>query len=47
MGLLLTQRNKGCIERCAYIECFVDGEELKTIIYDKNGNVVLENTTKR
>lgn len=47
MVLNLTQRNKGSIEKCATIECFADGDELKTIIYDKNGNAVLENITKR
>jgi len=47
MKLHLTQRNEGSIERCASIECFADGEELKTIIYDKEGNVLLENITKR
>ena len=47
MRLLLTQRNEGCIETCASIECFADGDSLKTTIYDKNGNAVLENITKR
>lgn len=47
MCLLLTQRNEGSIERCASIECFVDGENLKTVICNKEGNVVFENTTKR
>jgi hypothetical protein len=47
MCLLLTQRNEGSIERCASIECFADGENLKTVICDKEGNVVLENITKR
>ena len=47
MRLHLTQRNEGCIETCATIECFADGEILKTVIYDKEGNVVLENITKR
>ena len=47
MVLHLTQRNEGSIEECACIECFADGDALKTIIYDKNGNAVLENITKR
>ena len=47
MVLHLTQRNDGCIEKCATIECFVDGNVLKTIIYDRQGNVVLENITER
>lgn len=47
MVLNLTQRNDNSIEKCASIECFADGDELKTIIYDKAGNVVLENITKR
>lgn len=47
MCLSLTQRNEGSIETCASIECFVEGESLKTIIYDKESNVVLENITKR
>jgi hypothetical protein len=47
MCLLLTQRDEGSIETCASIECFVDGEILKTVIYDREGNVVLENITKR
>lgn len=47
MQLILTQRNEGSIEKCASIECVADGDVLKTIIYDKNGNAVLENTTKR
>ena len=47
MVLNLTQRNKGSIEKCATIECFADGDELKTIIYDRNGNAILENITKR
>ena len=47
MVLNLTQRNEGSIEKCASIECVADGDELKTIIYDKNGNAVLENITKR
>lgn len=47
MELLLTQRNEGSIEKCASIKCFADGEDLKTIIYDKEGNVLLENITKR
>lgn len=47
MVLNLTQRNNGSIEKCATIECFAEGDALKTIIYDKNGNAVLENVTKR
>jgi len=47
MVLHLTQRNNGSIEKCATIECFVDGNVLKTIIYDRQGNVVLENITER
>ena len=47
MYLILTQRNEGCIERCASIECFADGDELKTIIYDKEGTAIFENVTKR
>lgn len=47
MVLILTQRNNGSIENCASVECFEDGNILKTIIYDKNGNVVLENITDR
>ena len=47
MQLILTQRNEGCIEKCATIECLADGDVLKTIIYDKNGNAVFENITKR
>ena len=47
MVLCLTQRNEGSIEKCAIIECFADGDGLKTVIYDKQGNVVLENVTKR
>lgn len=40
MVLTLTQRNEGCIEKCASIECFAEGYELKTIIYDKDGNAI-------
>ena len=47
MTLELTQRNKGSIDKCATIECFVDAEVLKTIIYDKNGNAIFENITTR
>lgn len=47
MILVLTQRNAGSIEECASIECFADGNDLKTIIYDKNGNPVFENITNR
>lgn len=47
MRLVLTQRNEGCIDKCATIECYADGNELKTIIFDKEGNVVLENITER
>jgi len=47
MVLTLTQRNNGSIENCASIECFADGDNLKTIIYDKAGNVVFENITDR
>lgn len=47
MVLHLTQRNEGWIEKCATIECFADGDALKTIIYDKQVNIVLENSTKR
>ena len=47
MHLELTQRNEGCIEKCTTIECVADGDALKTIIYDKNGNVIFENSTKR
>ena len=47
MVLILTQRNNNSIEECASIECFADGDILKTVIYDKNKNIVLENKTKR
>lgn len=47
MILHLTQRNNGSIEKCATIECYVDVDVLKTIIYDKNGDAVFENITKR
>ena len=47
MILNLTQRNNGCIEKCASIECVADGDELKTIIYDKDGKAIFENVTKR
>ena len=47
MNLIITQRNEGRIECCASIECFSDCETLKTVIYDKDGNVVFENITKR
>lgn len=47
MRLVLTQRNEGSIDECACIECFADGDALKTIIYDKQGKVVFENITKR
>lgn len=47
MQMLLTQRNNGNIEKCASIECVVDGDVLKTIICDKNGTIVLENITNR
>lgn len=47
MVLILTQRNNNSIEECASIECYADGDILKTVIYDKAGNVVLENITKR
>lgn len=47
MVLNLTQRNKGIIDKCATIECYAERDVLKTIIYDKNGNVVLENITTR
>jgi len=47
MRLHLTQRNEGRIETCATVECFAEGDALKTVIYDKNGNAVLENITKR
>lgn len=32
MELVLTQRNKGSIERCASICCFADGDTLKTVM---------------
>lgn len=47
MTLHLTQRNNGSIEKCATIECYAEDDVLKTIIYDKNGNEVLKNITKR
>lgn len=47
MNLILTQRNEGCIERCASIECFAEGDALKTIIYDKDGKAIFEKITKR
>lgn len=47
MVLTLTQRNEGRIEKCATIECFADGDELKTIIYGKDGKAIFENVTKR
>ena len=47
MVLHLTQRNHGMIERCATIECFAEGDVLKTVIYDKHGNVAVENVTER
>jgi len=47
MVLNLTQRNKGSIDKCATIECYAEGDVLKTIIYDKNGNPILENVTTR
>ena len=47
MVLNLTQRNAGDIDKCASIECIAEGEVLITVIYDKHGNVVLENVTKR
>ena len=47
MRLTLTQRNEGTIEKCVDIECVVDGEELVTAIYDKQGNMVFQNKTKR
>ena len=47
MFLVLTQRNNGCIEECASIECVADRDELKTIIYDKDGKSIYENVTKR
>jgi len=47
MVLYLTQRNEGRIEKCATIECCADGDNLKTIVYDKDGNAIFENVTKR
>ena len=47
MVLNLTQRNNGSIDKCATIECYAEGDVLKTIIYDKNGNAVLENISER
>ena len=47
MFLVLTQRNNGNIENCASIECVANGDELKTIIYDKDGKAIYENITKR
>lgn len=47
MVLNLTQRNEGSIEECASIECYAEGDVLKTIIYNKDGNAIFENITKR
>lgn len=47
MVLNLTQRNNGSIEKCATIECYAEGDVLKTIIYDKDGNAIFENITNR
>lgn len=47
MVLNITQRNNGSIEKCASVECFADGDELKTTIYDKDGQAIFENITKR
>lgn len=47
MRLTLTQRNNGAIEKCISVECWADGEELTTAVYDAEGNAVFENKTKR
>lgn len=47
MRLILTQRNNNSIEQCVCIECVTEGEELITTIYDKQGNTVFTNKTKR
>lgn len=47
MVLNMTQRNNGSIDKCATIECYADGDALKTIIYDKNGKTIFENITNR
>lgn len=47
MHLELTQRNEGSIEKCISIRCFADSEELTTIIYNKDGEAIFENVTKR
>lgn len=47
MRLVITQRNKGSIEKCVSIECVACGDELTTTIYDSNGKSVFYNTTKR
>lgn len=47
MILNLTQRNNGSIEKCATIECYAEGDVLKTIIYGKDGNAIFENITEK
>ena len=47
MVLNLTQRNNGSIENCASIECYAEGDMLKTIIYGKDGTAIFENITRR
>lgn len=47
MSLVLTQRNEGRIEKCASIECFADGNKLKTFIYGCDGSVVYKFETER
>ena len=47
MHLELTQRNEGTIEKCVSVECVADKDELKTIIYNKDGVPVFELITKR
>lgn len=47
MRLTLTQRNNNDIKKCVSIECWAEGEELNTVIYDNQGNVVFTHKTKR
>ena len=47
MVLHLTQRNNGSIDKCATIECYAEGDVLKTIIYDKDGNAIFEKITEK
>ena len=47
MLVTLTQRDDGSIASCLKIYCFENKGELVTRVYDKDGNIVFENITRR